>query len=107
MYLDGSPIFPNDTVYDLVYGSGIVQKLLPGENKFLVSFGNRVISYRINGTGMFTNRTLFWHNPIPGPPPKDAHAFGFYRELCICLAKFCAEQSNLVNKILECNTDGA
>lgn len=107
MYLDNSPVFPKDSVYDLVYGAGIVQKLLPGENRFLVSFGSRIVSYRNNGTGMFTNRTLFWHNPIPGPPPKDAHAFGFYRELCICLAKFCAEQSSLVNKILEHNSDGA
>jgi hypothetical protein len=107
MYLDGSPIFPEDQVYDLVYGPGVVQKLLPAENRFIVNFGNRVIGYRTNGTGLFTSRTLFWHNPIPGPPPKDARAFGFYRELCVCLSKFCAEQTDLVNKILESNTNGA
>lgn len=103
MYLDNCPVLQGDNVYDVVYGSGFVEKLVPSENRFLVNFGNRTIGYRQNGSGLFTSRTLYWHNPIPGAPPKDAAAFGFYRELCVLLSKFCTEQRDLVNKLLESN----
>lgn len=103
MYLDESPIFPGDNVYDVLYGAGFVEKLLPLEKRFIVQFGARVVAYRQDGTGPFNNRTLYWHNPIMGAPPKDSAAFGFYRELCVNLSKFCAEQRDLVNKLLESN----
>lgn len=106
MYMDGSPVFAGNMVYDLIYGQGKVQQLIASENRFLVSFGERVVSYRSSGHGLFTNRTLFWHNPIVGPPPKDSAAFGFYRELCLRLASFCNEQRDLVNKLLESNSNG-
>lgn len=103
MYMDGAPIFPEDPVYDLINGSGKIVKLLPQESRFIVDFGNKMMAYRVNGSGPFTMRTLYWHNPVPGAPPKDDAAFGFYRELCISLAKFCAERTELVNKLLESN----
>lgn len=107
MYMDNFPVLQGDQVHDLIYGAGVVEKIIGSEKRFLVSFGNRVVSYRSDGTGAFANRTLYWHNPIPGIPPKDARAFGFYRELCLCLSKFCAEQRVLVNKILETDSNGA
>lgn len=103
MYLDESPIFPNDLVYDIIYGQGKVEKILPLENKVLVSFGQRTMGYRNDGSGPFSVRTLYWHNPIMGAPPKDEKAFEFYRTLCVTLGGFCAEQRNVINKLLEVN----
>lgn len=107
MYMDNFPVFQGDHVFDVVYGAGVVEKVIGSEKRFLVSFGNRTVAYRSDGTGIFTNRTLYWHNPVPGIPPKDAKAFDFYRELCVCLSKFCSDQRDLVNKLLEASNNGA
>lgn len=103
MYIDESPVFTGDLVYDLIYGQGKVEKLLSLENKIIVSFGSRTVAYRSDGSGPFSTRTLFWHNPIMGAPPKDEKAFGFYRALCVNLGKFCAEERNTINQLLEAN----
>lgn len=100
MYMDNFPVFQGDLVHDLVYGIGTVEKVMSAENRFVVTFGSRTLSYRQNGSGPFTTRTLFWHNPVMGAPPKSDKAFGFYRELCVTLAKFCAEQAPQINNLV-------
>ena len=69
--MDSEPLLIGDRVYDVVFGTGLVDRLAEGENRFWVIFGNRNESYDANGNGRFGVRTLYWHNPFIIAPHKS------------------------------------
>jgi hypothetical protein len=81
--MDGANVVVGDSVYDILYGPGTVQQLLPAD-RFLVVFaavgGQKSFSY--NSTGIsprFPARTLYWHNPVVVVPTKREARWGSLR----------------------------
>jgi len=85
--MDNFEVVAGDSVHDLVFGPGKVDRLVPAENKFWVTYGNRNESYDNNGNGRFGLRTLFWYNPIITPPPKNPKAWDKVSAIAIASAK--------------------
>ena len=75
MQFDGSEIYVKDHVYDLVFGTGIVDRLLPEEGKLCVSFGANIRYYDLNGRSTFNAKTLYWRDPITVIPHKNDDAW--------------------------------
>lgn len=72
MIFDGAEILVGDQVFDFVFGSGVVEHLIPTEDKFIVRFGKGRYTYGIAGNCVFPNKTLYWKNPVQGyVPMKD------------------------------------
>lgn len=70
--LNNEPVCPGDSVFDLVYGPGIVQAIEC--DRLIVSFGGkgRARKYSQNGmTGKHCYRTLFHRPPAIIEFPKD------------------------------------
>lgn len=73
MEMDGEVVKIGDRVFDLLYGSGTVNELLP-VNRFRVTFPSKLhgLVYDVNGVGVrYTRRTLFWYDPVFVAPPKN------------------------------------
>lgn len=76
MIMDNAEINIGDSVHDIVFGTGIIKRLVPEENKFWVSFGpNSLRSFNTAGFGNFTERTLYWRNPVLMAPRKDGNSW--------------------------------
>ena len=76
MELDGYEILVGDTVHDIVFGNGKVERLVPDEKRFWVNHGGGSLrSYNDKGFGNFKERTLFWKNPITIIPHKHDDAW--------------------------------
>jgi hypothetical protein len=73
MNFDNSPVKKDDTVYDLIFGAGVVIRVSP--QWATVRFGNGDLrSYDVSGTtAALRVRTLFWGDPLENrdPPVKD------------------------------------
>lgn len=70
MKLQGFDVNEGNSVYDLVFGYGLVRNVT--DDGFEVRFNDtRSITYNSEGVGQFKNPTLFWHNPIVLIPAKE------------------------------------
>jgi len=73
MKMDNEPVVIGDRVFDVIFGSGTVDRIIEGENRFWVLVANRNECYDNNGNGRFGVRTLYWQNPfIIAPHKSDA-----------------------------------
>lgn len=70
--LDGDLVSVGDSVFDVVWGAGIVSQLHLSGN-FVVRFaGTRVATFTSAGVNTrYPGRTLFWRNPVVVVPTKD------------------------------------
>lgn len=81
MIFDGDEIKVGDLVHDVVFGSGQVDAVLPGEGKIRVQFGSRYYTYNEAGVGHFPQKTLFWRDPIGNfIPPKGGERWALFEE---------------------------
>lgn len=87
MRIDGSIVEVGDQVYDVAFGLGEVTEVQEAEKRLVARFGERRFSYNAQGLGNFPMRTLYWRNPIQGPPPKDEATWNLYRKLTQAVAK--------------------
>lgn len=71
MEMDGCNIVVGDSVHDIVFGHGIIERLVPEQDKFWVRFGTGLRCFDTGGFGNFKERTLYWRNPIIVIPHKD------------------------------------
>jgi hypothetical protein len=71
MKMDGHDILVGDFVFDTVFNTGVVDRVIEGEKKFMVKFGNRIQTYDSKGNGNFGIRTLYWRDPVIVAPGKD------------------------------------
>lgn len=72
--MDNSPVEVGDKVHDIRFGAGKIVAADPGSETFVARF-SRGVEFTYNQEGKRTQseypRTLFWHNPVAGAPPKD------------------------------------
>lgn len=71
MNLDNEPVNRNDSVYDIIFGAGIVMTV--ATEQISVRFGdNATRAYKTGGIGAaFRVRTLYWGDPLAGRAPPD------------------------------------
>jgi hypothetical protein len=71
MEMDGYPILRGDSVYDVAFGRGIVDRIENSGALFWVKFGNSLRSYDARGYGSFKERSLYWQDPVIIIPHKN------------------------------------
>lgn len=71
--MDNHGVAVGDKVYDVRYGAGKVAGTDPTTNSIMVDFESPKTQLVFSNTGRHgsNRRSLFWHNPIVAPPPKD------------------------------------
>ena len=84
-HINNEVVVTNDTVYDLVYGTGTVKQVTDGS--FSVVFPNkRELNYT---TGGFYNggtiQRVYWSNPIIAPPLKSADVWGTISDMVVSM----------------------
>jgi hypothetical protein len=87
MIMDGDTVNVGDKVYDVFYGDGTVSELLV-DNRARVIFRTKPygLVFGDNGVGVrYTQRTLYWHDPILMAPPKNVRLWLFLRPVIIKL----------------------
>jgi hypothetical protein len=88
MKLDTYEIEIGDMVFDLIFGSGKVERLVPEQDKFWVRFSpGNLRCFDNKGFGNFKERTLFWKNPITVIPHKHDSAWDTTQQVHEAVAK--------------------
>jgi hypothetical protein len=88
MKLDNETVLAGDVVFDLVFGSGVVSRILEAEGSFQVNFGEKIYTYKPTGVGHFSQRTLYWRDPIAGlVPNKNDVKWDYFCQLRNALAQ--------------------
>ena len=85
--MDSDEIVLGDRVYDVLYGNGTVREILV-EGRFRVQFDGKKTMKTYAGTGIgvrYSKRTLFWHDPLFGAPPKDESRWHAFRPIVVGL----------------------
>jgi len=97
MIFDGDEIKVGDLVHDIVFGSGIVDAILDGENRIRVHFGGgRYYTYNVSGQGHFPQKTLFWRDPIGNfVPPKGGVRWALFEEMRKAVSVVCNTTRNV------------
>lgn len=76
MLMDNYEVLVGDNVHDLLFGHGVVERLVKDQDKFWVRFNaNSLRCFNCQGFGNFTERTLYWKNPITVVPHKHDDAW--------------------------------
>ncbi len=70
MKMDGYDVLVGDSVFDVTRGPGVVESV--GDDRFVVAFRDLATTYTGTGHGGFSRRTLYWADPVPVAPSKDA-----------------------------------
>jgi hypothetical protein len=73
--MDGDTVVVGDTVFDIVYGPGAVEQLMPADMfqvRFSSTTGTKSVSYKGTGkSNRFPTRTLYWKDPFLIAPTKN------------------------------------
>lgn len=94
MQMDGYDVNIGDSVHDLIFGAGKVERLVKEQDRFWVKFGpNNLRCFSNQGFGNFQERTLFWKNPITIIPHKHDEAWDMTVAISNSVAKHLGRKS--------------